>query len=141
MQLPNGKFAAYDIETYTQMRKDGKIKIGAFDKLVDPETGLPPLMEGGTADGARGSAAVGSGGTRDVPYEELIDTIKAGGVEGVVFQAPRGDIALTLLGGNALARTEVKASWKKAEMLKVMGRLSVPNNFSELSVVVPGITR
>ena len=33
---------------------------------------------------------------------------------------------------------QVKASWKKAELLKVMGRLDVPNNFAELSVAVPG---
>ena len=46
VQLPNGKFAAYDLETYTQMRKDGKIRIGSFDTLIDPETGEPPLLAG-----------------------------------------------------------------------------------------------
>jgi len=141
VQLPNGKFAAYDIETYTQMRKDGKIKIGSFDMLIDPKTGLPPLTEGINADSAGGAAAADSGGTRDLPYQELIAMIKAGGIEGVVFQAPRGDIVLALLGGDALARTEIKASWKKAEMVKLMARLGVPNNFSELSVVVPGVIR
>ena len=140
VQLPDGKFAAYDIETYTQMRKDGKIKIGAFDVLIDPETGLPPLLQE-AADGAGGGAAAASSGPVALEYQELVERIKAGGVEGVVFQAPRGDVALALLGGDAVARTEVKATWKKAELLKVMGRLGVPNNFAELAVVVPGVTR
>ena len=135
MQLPNGKFAAYDIETYTQMRKDGKISIGAFDTLIDPVTGLPPPLEGATAE-----VIVPSKGPVPLEYQELVEKLKAGGVEGVVFQAPRGDMALALLGGEALATTEVKASWKKAELVKVMARLGVPNNFAELSVVVPGLT-
>jgi len=32
------------------------------------------------------------------------------------------------------------SNWKKAVLVKVMARLGVPNNFAELSVVVPGIT-
>jgi hypothetical protein len=135
VQLPNGKFAAYDIETYTQMRKDGKIKIGSFDTLIDPETGEPPLLAGATAN-----TAVPTKGPVSLEYQDLVERLKAGGVEGVVFQAPRGDTALALLGGDKLGRTEVKASWKKAELVKVMARLGVPNNFAELSVVVPGIT-
>jgi len=135
VQLPNGKFAAYDIETYTQMRKDGKIRIGSFDTLIDPETGEPPLLPGATAE-----VIVPTKGPVEFEYQDLVEKLKAGGVEGVLFQAPKGDMALALLGGDKLARTEVKASWKKAELVKVMARLGVPNNFAELSVVVPGIT-
>ena len=135
VQLPNGKFAAYDIETYTQMRKDGKIRIGSFDTLIDPETGEPPLLPGATVE-----AVVPTKGPVEFEYQDLVERLKAGGVEGVLFQAPKGDTALALLGGDKLARTEVKASWKKAELVKVMARLGVPNNFAELSVVVPGIT-
>ena len=135
VQLPNGKFAAYDIETYTQMRKDGKIRIGSFDTLIDPETGEPPLLPGATAE-----VVVPTKGPVEFEYQDLVEKLKAGGVEGVLFQAPKGDTALALLVGDKLARTEVKASWKKAELVKVMARLGVPNNFAELSVVVPGIT-
>ena len=134
VQLPNGKFAAYDLETYTQMRKDGKIRIGSFDTLIDPETGEPPLLAGATA-----TAVAPTTGPVSLEYQDLVERLKAGGVEGVVFQAPRGDTALALLGGDKLARTEVKASWKKAELVKVMARLGVPNNFAELTLAVPGI--
>ena len=134
VQLPNGKYAADDPETYTQMRKDGKIRIGSFDTLIDPETGEPPLLAGATA-----TTVAPTTGPVSLEYQDLVERLKAGGVDGVVFQAPLGDTALALLGGDKLARTEVKASWKKAELVKVMARLGVPNNFAELTLAVPGI--
>lgn len=139
VQLPNGKFAAYDIETYTKMRKEGRIKIGSFDTLIDPATGKPPVAEPLPLAGAAADTAAPTRGPAPLDYQALVERLKAGGVEGVVFQGARGDTAIALLGGDRLASTEVKASWKKAELLKVMGRLDVPNNFAELSVAVPGI--
>jgi hypothetical protein len=124
VQLPNGKFASYDIETYTKLRKDGKIKIGAFDQLIDDDgkTAPPP----GAADGAAAAS------TRSVEYPELVAAIKAGGVEGVVFQPPRGDVALALVGGDAMVKADVKASWKKSEVSNILARLKIPNNYAEL---------
>lgn len=138
VQLPDGKFAAYDIETYTKMRKEGRIKIGSFDTLIDPATGEPPVTGSAAPTDSAAPAAAPMRGPAPLEYQALVERLKAGGVEGVVFQGARGDVAVALLGGDRLATTEVKASWKKAELLKVMGRLDVPNNFAELSVAVPG---
>lgn len=130
VQLPSGKFAAYDAEEYTRLRKEGKIKIGAFDQLIDPDAPSPQSRADSTAGAAAGAAA---GGAVSLDYAELVAAIKKGGVEGVVFEPPRGDVALALVGGDAMARTDVKAPWKKAEVVNIMARLGVPNNYADVS--------
>ena len=90
VQLPNGKFAAYDTETYVRLRKEGKIEIGAFDRLIDPGAAPPPSEQQDGGGGRGGEAAA-------LDYSRFVAAVKSG-VDGVVFQPPKGDVAYALVG-------------------------------------------
>lgn len=105
VQLPNGKFAAYDTETYVRLRKEGKIKIGAFDQLIDPSA-APPPSEQQEASAAGGG---GSGSAAALEYSRFVAAVKSG-VDGVVFQPPRGDVAYALVGEKMVSAPQTVAA-------------------------------
>lgn len=160
VQLPNGKFAAYDTETYVRLRKEGKIEIGAFDRLIDPGAAPPPSEQQDGGGGRGGEAAA-------LDYSRFVAAVRSG-VDGVVFQPPKGDVAYALVGEKMVSaprppaiafaaatcprcpcvrhprrlrpsvcrqvRADTAAGWKKTELVNIATRLAIPTNGADLGI-------
>jgi len=123
VQLPNSSYVRLDMEAYASLRKSGRIQPGAVDRLL-PE-GVEPVFGPATAE----EPPVVS--TSLLAYGEFCDALKASRVEGVVFQPPRGDFAYAVV-GSASKKVDLGAGWKKAEVVNILTRLDIPNNYAEL---------
>ena len=108
------------------MRKQGKIIPGAMDRLTE----LPPGMANAATVVMPEGTSTSSNARELLQYAEFLARVKQG-VEGVVYEAPRGDTAVALLGGDTVVRGDIKASWKKAELSSVLTKAGIPNNYED----------
>ena len=125
VKLANGSYVALDMETYSQLRKEGRIKPGMIDELK--ETEKIPAVPAGPSDVSQSAW----GGDGPLSYAQFKAALAAKKVEGVVFQPPLGLTAFAIVDDNA-RRVDFGAAWKREEAASLLARQSLPNNLNEV---------